>query len=124
MAKKRNLESMHRTNYDRNKILKYENDNLVIYCLNNNYFKSTKIEGITRFQSCASPKKWLSKIVILIHFMHMHIYQESHVLGHQDHALCGKGRRNWYTVQPYTVHISVADFCYLCQAIHEVGTTR
>ena len=53
--------------------------------------------------------------------MAVNIYQEARVLSHWYHALCGNDGINWYTVKPYTVHISAASLWSLCQSMHEVG---
>ena len=50
------------------------------------------------FQICEFLEKLVSELVILLQFMAMNIYQEAHVLSHQDHALCGKYGMYWYTV--------------------------
>ena len=101
-GKNRIFKSMHHTNYNRNKISKNEVDSLVLYYLNNWCVYLRKrgptLRELRGFKVVCSPPQRVSKIVILIHFMTMHIYKEVHVLCHQDHALCGKGGSNWYTV--------------------------
>ena len=45
-----------------------------------------------------SPQNWVSKIVILLHFTAINMYQEAHILSNQDYGLCGEDVINWYTV--------------------------
>ena len=39
---------------------------------------------------CIPPQNWMSKVVVLLNFTTMNIYQEAYSLSHQYNALVGK----------------------------------
>ena len=84
----------------RAKISKNEVDNLVLYCLNNGctFLYGPKLRSLSGFKVVRFPKKWVSKLVMLLHFMNILIYKEVHALSYQHHELCGRDGSNWWTL--------------------------
>ena len=66
------------------------------------YLKKLKMNqswGCYEVSNLYTPSQnWVSKLVILLHFMATNMYQEADVLSHKNNALCEKDGRNCYTV--------------------------
>ena len=67
-----------------------------LHILNNK--DEPKLRLLWGFKFYVSPQNWVSKLVILLHFVAEGIYQEAHALSNQDNALCRNFGRNWYTL--------------------------